>query len=284
MKRLACLILLAVCIPVHSQNRYISEDWDFVQYLLGNDLERDAAVYVRCGDFFPSDTLDYLRGWTSYAIKDLDNAARNFSGVPANSAFYDKSVFFGAVSYAHSGEYHSAEALLDNWAASLPAADPLLKDSYYLEKSGLALLKGCPDDYLRSSALYGGSSLLGENFELLGQVYSDSYCKPGKKAWKAALASAIIPGAGQWYASDKVSGALTFLLEGAMAAIIVEQWRHYGPQDWRTMVWTGLGAGLHIANICGAAVSVSVRNEKISADRSTAVLYNIHIPLRSVFR
>lgn len=80
------------------------------------------------------------------------------------------------------------------------------------------------------------------DFELLGQVYSDSYCKPGKKAWKAALASAIIPGAGQWYASDKVSGALTFLLEGAMAAIIVEQWRHYGPPPRTGEQWSGPGS------------------------------------------
>ena len=284
MRRLKCLIMLLVCLPAYSQSRFVSQDWDFVHYLLGNDLEQDAAVLMRCSQYMPSDTLDYLKGWTCYSIKDLENAAVNFQKVPEQSVFFDKSAFFGSISCAHNGDYSGADSFIDKWALACPSAPKLLQDCYLLEKSGLALLQDKPEEYLKWSSEYSGSEQIRDNFDILGRIYNDTYCKPEKKAWKAGLASAIIPGAGQWYASDKVSGALTFLLEGAMAAIIVEQWKHYGPSDWRTMVWTGLGACIHIANIYEATVSVSVRNDFVSQERSTAVLYNIHIPLRSVFR
>lgn len=285
MKRISSLlIILSLCIQAHSQDKYVSGDWDFIQYLLGNNMEKDAAVLMRCGAYVQSDTLEFLRGWTCYSIKELDAAVHHFSSVPAESPFYDKSVFFGAVSCAHSGDYERAGTFLDNWAALRTDATPVLKDSYCLEKAGLALLQGDTRAYRDWSSSFSGTGVLKENFDVLERIYSDSYCKTPKKSWKAGLASAVIPGAGQWYAGDKVSGALTFLLEGALAAIIAEQWKHNGPGNWQTYLWTGLGACIHIANIYGATISVSVRNDRLHADRSTAVLYHIHIPLRTVFR
>lgn len=286
MKRLVSA-LLAFLLPLaaNSQDKYVSKDYDFVLYLLGNDLKQDASVLLSSEKYNPSDTLDFLKAWTAYNLQKLEKASGFFGAVPQESPFHDKSVFFNSVCQAHLGNYSKAEEILDSWSPRYALSSDLVQDTYLLERSGLALLEGNGESYLKWSSGYDGrTSLLDENFNALAEVYRKTCTGTQKKALTAALASTILPGAGQFYAGDKTKGILTFLLEGALAAIAVEQVRHYGLDDWRAAAWCGLGLTVHAFNIYGATVSVSIRNEQMSEYRNTAVLYNIHIPLRTVFR
>lgn len=283
--RLLLYLFMLMPVATGAQQRSASDDFEFVGYLLGNGLEADAATLLFHTDYAGSDTLDYLKGWVSYSRKDLQTAARHFGKVPYGSAFYDKSAFFEAVCDAHLGRYDEAEKTLDIWERSCGNISPTLSDCCCLVRSGIALLDGRPEDFRRYSALYSTrTAFIQENFNALESIYRDSFCTRPVTAPVAAALSAVIPGAGQFYAGDKAKGILTFLLEGAAAAVVVEQYRHYGLRDWRTMAWAGLGLTLHAINIYGATVSVSIRNEELADKRSTAVLYNIHIPLRTVLR
>lgn len=278
-------ILLYFSVAAAAQQRSVSEDYGFVEYLLGNSLESDASTLLNQTDYLPSDTLDFLKGWTAYSRKNLDEAVRHFNAVTSESVFFDKAAFFGAVCNAHLGRYDAAGSVLESWSFHRPDATQTLRDCYCLERSGISLLNGNPDEYrLFAAGFSGETAFLNENFNALESICNDMFREPQRKPWVAGLASAIIPGAGQFYAGDKAKGILTFLLEGAAAAIVIEQYNHYGIRDWRTMTWAGLGFALHVINICGATVSVSVRNENLADKRSTAVLYNIHIPLRTVLR
>ena len=62
--------------PAVKPYKYAGKEVDFVRFLLDSDLKQDALVLVRQGGFFPSDTLDYLRGKVYFSARMLDAAAQ----------------------------------------------------------------------------------------------------------------------------------------------------------------------------------------------------------------
>ena len=76
-----------------SAARWVSHDYDFVQYLIDNNLKTDARTLLFGNGFHASDTLTFLRGWTLYQLKELEAANSYLQAVPRQSAFYDQAFF-----------------------------------------------------------------------------------------------------------------------------------------------------------------------------------------------
>lgn len=281
MKRLAVIIALAL-LPAalaSAQNTWASDDFDFVEYLIDNGLKADAkALLFRDAVYFPSDTLTYLRAWTAYNLKELETAEELFKAVPSGSPFADKSLFYSAAVSAHLGDYSGP-------VGSLQAYSGNYQEVRNLQLAGLALLRDDPQAFREASASFGYSDFaLQQPEKELGAIYSQRYEEKAKSPWLAAAASAVVPGLGKVYAGNLGEGIAAFLITGALGAITAEHWVKDGPGDWKTIVPGALCAVFYIGNIYGSYVSVSIQQTKLRDAQTTAVLYNIHIPLRSVFK
>ena len=261
-----------------ASSRWISADVDFVNYLIDNDLKQDARQLLFGGDFQPSDTLTFLRGWTLYQLKELEAANKYLQAVPSASAFYDKAFFYSNAVSAHLGDYVSPAERLE--AYSGPYAE--LKG---VQLAGLALLRDDPEAFKSASGAfrYNDFKLEAAEHELDG-IFEIRYDKPQKSPLLAAAASALIPGLGKIYAGQIGEGISTFLITGAMGGITAEHWIKDGPKNWKTIVPAVITGILYIGNIYGSYMSVSIYNNNLYDAQETAVLYNIHIPLRAVFK
>ena len=258
--------------------RSIAADYDFALYLIDNDLKRDALRLVSSPCFTPSDTLTFLRGWAHYNLKQLPQAREYFQGIPKGSSFYDQSLFYSTAVSAHLGDFSTPVASLTGYNG--PHTE--LRD---LQLSGLALLRDDPAAFKQASQGFGFSDFtLQEAEHTLCDIYNSRYVKRAKSPALAAIASAIIPGSGKIYAGKLGEGISAFLLTGVFGAITAEHWVKDGPANWKTIVPGLLGAFLYIGNIYGSYMSVSIYNSNLKDAQDTAVLYNIHIPLRSVFK
>ena len=258
--------------------RSIAADYDFALYLIDNDLKRDALRLVSSPCFTPSDTLTFLRGWAHYNLKQLPQAREYFQGIPKGSSFYDQSLFYSIAVSAHLGDFTSP-------VASLTGYDGPHTELRDLQLSGLALLRDDPAAFKQASQGFGFSDFaLQEAEHTLCDIYNSRYVKRAKSPALAAIASAIIPGSGKIYAGKLGEGISAFLLTGVFGAITAEHWVKDGPANWKTIVPGLLGAFLYIGNIYGSYMSVSIYNSNLKDAQDTAVLYNIHIPLRSVFK
>lgn len=258
--------------------RSIADDYDFALYLIDNDLKRDALRLVSSPCFTPSDTLTFLRGWAHYNLKQLPQAREYFQGIPKGSSFYDQSLFYSTAVSAHLGDFTSP-------VASLTGYDGPHTELRDLQLSGLALLRDDPAAFKQASQGFGFSDFaLQEAEHTLCEIYNSRYVKRAKSPALAAIASAIIPGSGKIYAGKLGEGISAFLLTGVFGAITAEHWVKDGPANWKTIVPGLLGAFLYIGNIYGSYMSVSIYNSNLKDAQDTAVLYNIHIPLRSVFK
>lgn len=279
MKRLVLLLctLLATGL-VSAQNNWISKDYDFVLYLIDNDMKADARSLVAQERWQPSDTLTYLLGWTEYNLRELESAVRRFEAVPPGSAFFEKALFYQVASRAHLGDYDTGVRLLDQYRGPHPEVRSL-------QRSGLALLQDDPEAYRKASEGFSYKDYALEAAErALDDIYRERYETRAKSPLLAAAASAVIPGLGKIYAGEVGEGVSSMLVIGALGAITAEHWKKDGLKDWKTIVPGLVCAVLYIGNIYGSYMSVSIHNLHLKDAQNTAVLYHIHIPLRTVFK
>ena len=89
--------------PPVAPYKYAGKDLGFVRFLLDSDLKQDALVLVRQGGYFPSDTLDYLRGKVYFSARMLDAATQAFTALRPASPFYDEGLFYANAADAHMG-------------------------------------------------------------------------------------------------------------------------------------------------------------------------------------
>ncbi len=279
MKRAAAIILLLLAgLNLSAQRTWVSKDYDFVEYLIDNDLKKDAAALLSRDVYFPSDTLTFLRGWTDYQLKNLDSALELLRSVPTESPLAEKSFFYANAVSAHIGDYGTPAALLF-------AYDGPYKELKGLQLAGLSLLRDDPDTYRKAASEFGYSDFaLVDAEKQLDEIFASRYERPTKSPLLAAAASAVVPGLGKIYAGRVGEGIEAFLLTGISGAITAEHWVKDGPKDWKTIAAGLVTAALYIGNIYGSYVSVSIYNNNLHSVQDTAILYNIHIPLRSVFK
>ena len=276
--KLLLILALALCFSCGAgAQKRASADYDFALYLIDNELKSDAKVLLS-QDYYPSDTLSFLRGWVHYQLKELEEAASYLKAVPADSPFYEKSLFYSTAVSAHLGDYSSPVAPLEAYTG--PYAE--LKG---VQLAGLALLRDDPAAFKSAAGSFGYSDFtIAEAERKLDEIYQYRYETKPKSPLLAAAASAVVPGLGKVYAGKVGEGIASFLLVGAMGAITAEHWVKDGPGDWKTIVPGILCAGLYIGNVYGSYMSVSIANNDIRNAQNTTVLYNIHIPLRAVFK
>lgn len=261
-----------------------AEDFEFISYLLGNGMEHDALILLSSDNYSDSDTLRFLRGWTNYSVKNLPEAVAEFNLVGPESPLYERSLFFNIVSDAHMKRFDSALEKLGSYSES--SASGPYRELEALEKAGLALLTGSQAACLDAMTGFTYSSYtLTESEEMIRRIYEDRYCAHDSKSPAvAALMSCIIPGSGKIYAGETGAGAAALLGVGSMAAITAENWSRHGLTHWKTILSGVSAAALYIGNIYGSYISVSIHNNDIRNAQDTAVLYHIHIPLRSIFQ
>ena len=264
--------------PSEAPSLFASKDAAFIDYLIGNGMESDATTLLTRGPYHVSDTLRYLQGWACYSAKQLDLAAEAFDMVPQSSSFYDKSLFFNVISNAHAGRYARSSELLEGYHGPY-------RELKSLEQAGMALLQGRKEDYIRAAEGFTFSQYaLTESENALGDIFKERYGGRSRSPLLAAAASAVVPGLGKVYAGRTAEGVAAFMTVGSFAAITAENWTKYGLKDWKTILFGALGTVFYIGNIYGSYVSVSIHNNDLKDAQDTAILYHIHIPLRSVFQ
>lgn len=289
-RRIVC-ILAAVVVSlggVWGQEHHARGDYEFGLYLLGGSHLRDAQTLATLpldnSQFAPAalDTLHYLRGWIHYNLRNFQLSTAEFERVGSGSEFFPKSTFYGAIGHLSLDNKEGAKQLLDHFSAT-PQADHH-RELLAFERAGIALLEGDTEEYnaQRNHFTYTNFALA-EQERIFDRIATTA--PRNLSPWVAGVASAVVPGLGKIYAGNVGEGIASFLLVGAFAGLTAESWSKAGtPNNWRTIAYGTIGSLLYIGNIFGSVASVKVYYEEFETTRSGAVMYGLHIPLRSIFR
>lgn len=263
-------------------------DYDFGLYLLGNGLMRDAQTLATqpldTHKFTPAalDTLYYLRGWTHYSLSDFKRATENFQRVGVGCEFYPKSAFYGTIGLLTLDNREEAKSTLNRFATTPQASE--YKELLAFERAGIALLEGDTEAYNKHKQEFTYSHFaLTEQQRIFDEIAAQQ--PRDLSPWVAGIASAVVPGLGKIYAGNLGEGVASFLMVGVFAGLTAESWAKAGtPNNWRTITYGTIGSLLYIGNIFGSVASVKIYYEEFETSRSGAVMYGLHIPLRSIFR
>lgn len=279
MKRLLAVLAIVLCpVILRAQQRPVSPDLEFIDYLIGNNYSTDAVAYLTGRDYAPSDTLDFLKGLSFYTAKKLDLAADSFLKVPEGSPYYSQSLLFGAVSDAYLGNYSRGLELVKAYGG------PETELKQY-EIAAFSLLLDDAQGYGEAAQHFTFADYsLAEGEKTFGKIYDSRFGQKQKCPALAAAMSAVIPGAGKFYSGRKDEGIVSFLTVGIFAGLTAECWIKKGPTDWRTIVFGTLGSLFYIGNIYGSYVSVGIYNDNLRDAQTQAIVFNIHVPVRSLYR
>ncbi|MCK9162960.1 MAG: hypothetical protein M0O93_01255 [Bacteroidales bacterium] len=284
---LLILVFIFTTNIVRSQSTvYAKEDFDFALYLLGNNMKEEALTLINNPNtsYFDlkhtKDSVNYLKGWTYYSSKELEKASFFFDSVSKESSLYPKSIFFNSLSNAHIGNYSKADHILKSFSDT----NTTFKELYHYESAGLALIERDYEKYKYHSQNFTYQDFrLVEQEQELKNIYNQLKTHKNKSPWIAAIASAIVPGLGKVYAGSYGEGVSSFLLIGSLGAVTAENWVKNGLLNWKTLVFGTIGAVFYIGNIYGSVTSVKIYYEDFNNQQNITILYNIHIPLRTIF-
>ncbi len=258
--------------------RSLSEDEEFIRYLIGNNLSCDAVYYLFGVNIAPSDTLDYYKGLSLYTSGALQQASDYFKNVREKSNFFEPSVFYAAVCDVYQKNYAEAKSVLKTYKG-----ERVELQNY--ELAAISLLEDDRQGYeFYSKAFTFNSYLMKDGERVFEDIYKQRFIEKGKSPWVAAGLSAIVPGLGKFYVGNYGEGAASLLLGASFTAFAVESWVKVGAKDWRTILFTTLASLLHISNIYGSYISVGLYNDYLKNAQNQTIVFNIHVPVRSLFK
>ncbi len=226
------------------------------------------------------DSLNYMKGWSLYSLKELNRSAKILNRVTPPSPFYHKSRFFAAYNHAHLANYEKALETLNN----IKTTNENYHNLRHFEKSGIALLqrdyKTFRQQFEKTDTAYYPIAKSSRNMKR----YARTLKTHNKKSpWVAGMMSALVPGSGKIYAGKTGQGISSFLTVGGMGFVTWENYRKNGWKDFKTLFFATVFSAFYAGNIHGTVMTVKITENEFQKEYDNKILFHLHIPLRNVF-
>ncbi len=287
MRVIAISFLLLIFHNSFSQTKHrFQEDIKFTQYLINKKQHNDAIFLLNKVDVktltTPQvDSLHYYLGKVHYNLQDLTNSSFYFSKV-RNPAlpFYFEAQFFNAYNNMYLGDTEDAIDILSGLQPDEDISQKLLN----YEKAGLYLLDRKLDNFDSLSANFSY-----EYFQFSKQEKSlidlavDLRQHKTKSPFLAGLFSAVIPGSGKIYAGKAGQGFASLIGTSLFGLQAWEGYRKDGPSSFRFIAFTTIFSLFYVGNIWGSVFTVKSVNDEFNEAVDHKILFDLHIPLRTIF-
>ena len=266
----------------------IKKDSLFLQYLLANDQHRQAVTLLSQLQGRYSDSaqqrfeLPYWKGSSYYALRQLDSAAHYLGSVRLGSSYYNKSLFLAGISRGYLRQFPDMRRIF----LSIPTKnDTITAVVKTFELAGVALLQRELTDFDSLSGHFSTQYYALQKQQSNFRDYREIIQKQSRKSpLKAALLSAIVPGAGKLYVGGQLGQALSAFFQNAILGIqAYESFRKGGIASPRFIIYGSLFAVFYVGNIWGSALSVKIKRQEFNDKTDEQILFDMHIPLRTIF-
>jgi hypothetical protein len=281
---LAILFLLSIQFS-QAQQFPFHKEIKFIKYLQNNHQINDAEyalnnISTKHLTAAQLDSLNFEKGFFYYSIKKLDTSIKAFLAISKNDTRYIQSNFFAAYELSFLQKKDSAKYILDN----LEVKDSAEAELKAFQLAGIALLQNNKEVFSKEQSLFTYNNYFLKQEEENFTSYSKSiFSHKRKSKFVAGALSAIIPGAGKWYAGKKKQAIGAFLPIISSALLTLEAYNKGGIKDARFWIYGSLFTTFYIGNIWGSTIAVKVRNDEFNKVYENKILFDMHIPLRNFY-
>lgn len=268
-----------------AQHFEFSKEIQFVQYLQDKELYDEAKFVLSKIDTtslsrYQRDTISYLSGWGAYINKQLDTAIIYLLKVSPSFPLYNKSRFFAGYCLA----YQKKPDLSKQVVSVLSLTDSMSSEMQSFQLAGMALLERDYESYKKLKPLFTYSLYSVQKEEQNLEMYYKKLSSYKKKSpFLAGIYSALLPGAGKFYAGKKRQGIAAFLPVISLGLITYEAYRRGGINSLRFISFGSLFSVFYIGNIWGSVLSVKIKQKEFNREYDNKILFDLHIPLRNFY-
>ncbi len=267
------------------QQADINNEMKFLNYLVSSGQNHEALHLLDGYENSPLfaekyDSLLFLRGKIFYNQKELDKSISAFNKISSNFPYSNPVKILTSYELAQQGFPDKSILILNNLHPKDSLTDELIK----LQKASVFLLNNNIDDF--KVYHHHQDTSFNELFDAQMKINSLALKIENhkqKSPFVAGLMSSVIPGSGKIYASKLGEGVSTFLGMSVLGAIVYENYRKAGPKNYKTITFGSLFTVLYVGNIFGSVYSIKVYRDEIDKSIKHAILFNMHVPIRTVF-
>jgi len=265
----------------------LSDELRFAQHLVVKKNYEEAIFVLNTLQQNPKlsliqrDSIHIFLGNIYYNQKDLLRSNNHFDSVSVVShRLSSEAIFFSSFNRAYLKSYSEAKQKMIRYVP----IDSTERQLRFLELAGLSLLQR---DFKKFDSLQ--YFLTPTNFVTdlqekdLREQQKKILSQPKKSPFVAAALSAIVPGAGKFYAGNKGQGVYTLLISAVLGLQAWEGYHKDGPSSVRFIAYGTLFTSLYIGTIWGSAFSVKLRRDQLNETINDQILFDMHIPLRTFF-
>jgi hypothetical protein len=268
-----------------SDTSEIQKTIEFGEHLVNTDQGAEAEYFLKKIDINKlsiqnKDQVNYLLGWNFYKRKELQESSNYLLKVSKNSNYYYKTRFFASYNNTFLLKLDTSKLILNQ----IKFDNTRFEELRSFELAGIALLERDFKTFenLQQNFTYSYFPLVKQekNFVEYG-INLQSYSSKSKGL--AALYSAILPGSGKVYAGRLGDGISSFLLVSSLGLITAENLNKSGIKSVKTILFGSMFTVFYVGNIWGSYFSVQIQNEEFNNEMDNKILFDLHIPLRTIF-
>lgn len=230
----------------------------FADYLYcQKDYLRAADEYDRYLKNIHNDTVEFKAAFSYSLMNNFGEAEDRFKSIKESSTFYSsareqylKSIFQSGSVLQFRTAYNGLSKMES--AKNSPGLTSLYMFSYLFTQEPLP----AETEFIKTFAPNDEPRI--EDF------YKWKKDPPVKSPLKAAILSAIIPGAGKIYASETADGITAFIAAVGSAYLAYDNFN--AGHKARGWIFSAIGAGFYAGNIYGSAAAVQIFNARILFD------------------
>jgi hypothetical protein len=281
-------LLLLIIIKSYSQDSIpekLNKNLQFGRHLVNTQQFSEANFFLRNAlkeftDLDYQDELNYLIGWNYYHQKMLIESSNFLLKVSSSSDRYYKSQFFTSYNYTYQNQLVLASDILN----SLSLNSNNLNELKSFQLAGIYLLDRDLESFIKYSEDFSLEYFpLAKEEQNLLNYYQSIKSYKSKKPGMAALFSTLIPGSGKIYAGRTGDGVSSFLIVTSLGLISFENYYQSGLKDPKTIFFGSVFSLFYVGNIWGSYFSVKMQNEEFNHEMDHKILFDLHIPLRTIF-
>ena len=261
-------------------------DFTFTRFLIDNAKYSEADFLIEQhleanSSLSFADTAHYLKGMIGYRQMDLRASLESLQKISTNSKYHTFSQFLAGYELAYLKENDQSLSLF----RSIQTQDSTLLELKKFQEASLSLLNNDLLSYEADFIELGIQSYQLEDHAIeLSSLYERSRNFNPKSPLLAGALSAVVPGAGKMYAGKFGEGITSLFSLGILGVMTYENYKKEGIKNYKTIIFGSLFSLFYAANIHGSVISVKVYQDEFYQSLHHAVLFNMHIPIRSIFK
>ncbi len=271
-----------ILVGVNVRSQTINPHYQFIQHLIFSHDHKNALQITHFDKMkFGADTSHFLLGYNHHFLKQPDSTLYYLNKITPASAMFKRGRAYYGLNALFKKDYAKADTAMVEAIRLTAGTDRQL---FLLQHAASVLLqRNYPIFDSVSREFDYNNYLYSAEQKYLVEIRQSVALQRKKSPVVAGLLSAVVPGAGKFYAGKKGAAMATFMTNAVLAGFVLESYYRDGYKSPQFIGFGTIFMCFYAGNIMGSVYSVKQQIRSQNGKINNEILATIHIPVDRVF-